>query len=46
MRILDGGLFPEDTPHGRSTRAPALGSRGMVGSGHRYVTHAKLDALI
>ena len=40
-----GELFPEDTPHGRSTRAPAVGCKGMVASGHPYATQAGLDVL-
>ena len=33
------------TTHGRSARAPATGTRGMVASAHPYATRAGLDAL-
>ena len=33
------------TTHGRSARAPATGTRGMVASAHPYATGAGLDAL-
>lgn len=45
MGTSEDELFPEDTPHGRSTRAPAMGCRGMVASGHPYATQAGLDVL-
>lgn len=38
-------LFPSDTTHGRSNRAPAVGRRGMVASAHPYATLAGLDVL-
>lgn len=37
--------FPSDTLHGRSTRAPATGRRGMVAAGHPCATQAGLDVL-
>lgn len=37
--------FPSNTTHGRSTRAPAIGRRGMVASAHPYATQAGLDVL-
>jgi len=42
---MSSPLFKRDTPHGRSSRAPALGRRGMVASGHPYATQAGLDVL-
>lgn len=38
-------FFPSDTTHGRSTRAPAVGRRGMVASAHPASTQAGLDVL-
>jgi gamma-glutamyltranspeptidase/glutathione hydrolase len=39
-------LFPKGAaPHGRSTRAPATGTNGMVASAHPYATKAGLDVL-
>lgn len=39
-------LFPDGaTTHGRSARAPATGSRGMVTSAHPYATRAGLETL-
>jgi len=44
--IDPNALFPIGTsPHGRSARAPAVGSRGMVASAHPYASHAGLDIL-
>lgn len=42
----ENSLFPEGaTTHGRSTRAPATGTRGMVASAHPYASRAGLDVL-
>ena len=39
-------LFPKGvSPHGRSTRAPAVGLHGMVASAHPYASQAGLDVL-
>ncbi len=38
-------MFPSDTAHGRSNRAPATGRRGMVASAHPLATHAGLNVL-
>ena len=39
-------LFPDGaTTHGRSARAPATGSRGMVASAHPYATRTGLEVL-
>ena len=39
-------LFPKGSaPHGRSTRAPATGTSGMVASAHPYASRAGLDVL-
>jgi gamma-glutamyltranspeptidase / glutathione hydrolase len=39
-------LYPTGTsPHGRSTRAPATGAKGMVASAHPYASRAGLDVL-
>ena len=39
-------LFAKGTsPHGRSTRAPAVGTHGMVASAHPYASQAGLDVL-
>ncbi len=38
-------MFPIDKVHGRSTRAPATGRRGMIASAHPLATHAGLNAL-
>ena len=38
-------MFPIDKVHGRSTRAPATGRRGMAASAHPLATHAGLNAL-
>ena len=44
--IDPNALFPKGTsPHGRSARAPAIGSRGMVASAHPYASQAGLDIL-
>ena len=44
--IDPNALFPIGTsPHGRSARAPAVGSRGMVASAHPYASQAGLDIL-
>ena len=44
--IDPNALFPMGTsPHGRSARAPAVGSRGMVASAHPYASQAGLDIL-
>ncbi len=44
--IDPNALFPVGTsPHGRSARAPAIGSRGMVASAHPYASQAGLDIL-
>ena len=39
------GMFPSDTSHGRSNRAPATGRRGMVASAQPLATHAGLNIL-
>ena len=39
-------VFPKGSaPHGRSTRAPATGTNGMVASAHPYASRAGLDVL-
>tara|TARA_B100000959_G_scaffold286968_1_gene368374 strand:- start:5548 stop:7233 length:1686 start_codon:yes stop_codon:yes gene_type:complete len=39
-------LFPKGaTTHGRSTRAPATGTKGMVASAHPYASRAGFDVL-
>lgn len=39
-------LYPDGaTTHGRSSRAPATGTHGMVASAHPYATRAGLEAL-
>ena len=38
-------MFPIDKVHGRSTRAPATGRRGMIASAHPLATHAGLNVL-
>lgn len=44
--IDPNALFPSGvSPHGRSTRAPAVGKRGMVASAHPYASQAGLDVL-
>jgi gamma-glutamyltranspeptidase/glutathione hydrolase len=44
--IESDALFPNGaTTHGRSTRAPATGAKGMVASAHPYATRAGLDVL-
>ena len=44
--IDPNALFQKGTsPHGRSTRAPAVGVNGMVASAHPYASQAGLDVL-
>ena len=44
--IDPNALFPKGvSPHGRSTRAPATGTKGMVSSAHPYASRAGLDVL-
>ena len=44
--IDPNALFPKGvSPHGRSTRAPATGTKGMVASAHPYASRAGLDVL-
>jgi gamma-glutamyltranspeptidase / glutathione hydrolase len=44
--IDSNALFPKGTsPHGRSTRAPATGTKGMIASAHPYASRAGLDVL-
>jgi gamma-glutamyltranspeptidase/glutathione hydrolase len=44
--IDPNALFPKGaSPHGRSTRAPATGIKGMVSSAHPYASRAGLDVL-
>ena len=38
-------MFPIDKVHGRSTRAPATGRRGMAAAAHPLATHAGLNIL-
>ncbi len=42
---MPADFFPANTTHGRSSRAPAIGRRGMVASAHPYATQAGLDVL-
>ena len=38
-------MFPIDKVHGRSTRAPAMGRRGMIASAHPLASNAGVNAL-
>ena len=38
-------MFPIDKVHGRSTRAPAFGRRGMIASAHPLASNAGVNAL-
>lgn len=38
-------MFPIDKVHGRSTRAPATGRRGMIASAHPLASHAGVNVL-
>lgn len=42
---MPADFFQPDTTHGRSSRAPAAGRRGMAASAHPYATLAGLDVL-
>ncbi len=43
--VLNSTFIEGATSHGRSARAPATGTRGMVAAAHPYATRAGLDAL-